>query len=213
MATKHRFKWDVFVSHNGHQKNWVRGARTTVEGPRACVFFDEDSIDPGEDIIAGIERGLIGSRHVVLVITPTAVASRWVAMETASTVFSDPDSRSRRLIPVLLEPTDYKKLQLAVQRLNWIDLTDPATRLDRYHHLLKFLKVTDRPHFPELSGPKEPAGDEFVLAQTKPISQEPQSDQHAPRRSHIGRDEGVLDPRTNCDRNRSPDQKSIGLDS
>ena len=49
--------------------------------------------------------------------------------------------------------------------------------------------------------------------QTKPIGQEPQSDQHAPRRSHIGRDEGVLDPRTNCDRNRSPDQKSIGLDS
>ena len=144
-----RFRWDVFVSHNRLQKPWVRSFVRQWRDLGLRVFFDEDSIDPGEEVVAGIERGITGSRHIVFFITPTSVESSWVALETSLSLTADPDARRRRLIPVMLEPTDSQRIRPAITRLNWIDLTDPATRVDRYHHLLKFLGVKERPDVPE----------------------------------------------------------------
>ena len=114
---RRKFAWDVFVSHNRMQKDWVRA---TVSQSRALglrVFFDEDCIEPGEDVASGIERGLRGSRHTVLIISPDSMQSRWVAMETSIAVYTDPHAVEGRLIPLLLERTDHKKLKLHIQRL------------------------------------------------------------------------------------------------
>lgn len=119
-----------------------------------CAFFDEDSIEPGGDGVGAIERGIEGSRHVVFVITPASVASRRVAMETALTIFGDPDARDRRLMPVMLETTPPEVIRLSVRPRNRIDLTDSATRQARYHYLLGFLKVPERPPLPVIPGSK-----------------------------------------------------------
>ena len=87
------FKWDVFVSHNHRQKPWVRGAVCQRRDLGLRVFFDEDDIEPGEKVLHAIERGLLESRHTVLIITPAAVSSPWVALETAIAVYQDPDAR------------------------------------------------------------------------------------------------------------------------
>jgi TIR domain len=65
------------------------------------VFFDEDSIALGEDIVTSIERGLRLSRHILLVLSPQALSSRWVALEWATTIYRDPDAAERtlKLIP------------------------------------------------------------------------------------------------------------------
>src|SRR5262245_48499221 len=92
MAKAARYLWDVFVSHNGKDKPSVCAMVEQWRSRNLRVFFDEDSIEPGEDVVAAIERGIGRSRHVVFVITPASVAGRWVAMETASTIISDPDA-------------------------------------------------------------------------------------------------------------------------
>jgi hypothetical protein len=89
-----RFEWDVFVSHNRHQKAWVRALVDQWRSLGLNVFFDEDTIDPGDAVVEAIERGIERSRHVVFVITPTSVASRWVALETAATIFNDLEARA-----------------------------------------------------------------------------------------------------------------------
>jgi hypothetical protein len=134
--------WDVFVSHNRVNKPWVRQLVKQWRDLGVRVFFDEDSIDPGEDVIHGIERGLSDSRHVVLFLSPGAIASRWVALEASLTLYADPDAMERRLIPVVLEPIDSKTLRPAIARLNRIDLTDPFSRLERYKYLCKFLNIS-----------------------------------------------------------------------
>jgi hypothetical protein len=172
MAKSARFNWDVFVSHNRHQKPWVRALVDQWRSLALKVFFDEDTIEPGEDVVGAIERGIERSRHVVFIITPTSVASPWVAMETAMTIFNDPDARARRLIPVLLEPTPRDRIRPGVRRLNWIDLTDPGTRLDRYHYLLKFLMVTERPPFPVIpvvNGEQNPEATHVSMYACNPI--------------------------------------------
>jgi len=135
------YEWDVFVSHNRRQKPWVRQLTDQWRELGLKVFFDDENILPGEDIVTGIERGLTASRHVVLVITPSSMASRWVAMEVATTIFEDPDAGERRLIPLLLEQTE--NIRPTVRRLNLVDLTDPDSerRLHRYHLLLRSLGV------------------------------------------------------------------------
>ena len=61
----------------------------------------------GRKVLHAIERGLLESRHTVLIITPAAVSSPWVALRRRDPPSTqDPDAREQRLIPVLLEPTE-----------------------------------------------------------------------------------------------------------
>lgn len=141
------FSWDVFVSHNLRQKSWVRETVKQFRNLGINVFFDEDSLEPGEPIITGIERGINGSRHIALVVSPSSMVSPWVALEIANTLYIDPDSSQRRLIPVLLEDTHLADIRLTVRSLNHIDLTKPENRTQQYHRLIRFLKP-DCEHFP-----------------------------------------------------------------
>ena len=117
--------WDVFISHNRKQKQWVREVANQWRGLGLKVFFDEDCIEPGEPIDYGIERGIKGSRHIILVLSPESVNSRWVALEISMAVYFDPDARDRKIIPLLLEKTEVAKIRLPIRRLNFVDLTDP----------------------------------------------------------------------------------------
>jgi CheY-like chemotaxis protein len=139
------YEWDVFVSHNRKQKPWVRKMVSQWRSLKLRVFFDEDSIEPGEDIVAGVERGLRGSRYIVFMISPAAVKSSWVAMETACAVYEDPDSSKRRIIPILIEPTPIESIRPIVRRLRNVDLTDSSRQIANYQHLLRFLGVRSEP--------------------------------------------------------------------
>jgi hypothetical protein len=145
VAVQRRYQYDVFISHNHQNKPWVR--KVVAQWRKALrlrVFFDEDTMLGGENILDAIGKGIQKSRHVVLVITPSSVASNWVAMEAARTMFLDLSARQRRLIPVMLEVTNERKIPWYVRILSRIDLTDPATRRNRYHHLLRSLGVGQR---------------------------------------------------------------------
>ena len=167
MPTAKRYKWRTFISHNKRQKPWVRQVVDQWRGLGLRVFFDEDSIDLGEDVTAGIERGLQGSRYIVLVISPEAVASRWVALEAAIGIYGDPDARERRIIPVDVVPTEKDTVQPAIRRLSRVDLTDPVRRRENYHRLLVALKVKKGIPLPD---PPTPTADRSRWRCTRPRS-------------------------------------------
>ena len=140
----HKHKWHVFVSHNRRDKQWVRD---TVHGWRDSglkVFFDEDSIGPGEDVVSAIEVALANSKFIVLVLSPASIASNWVALETSITLFDDAASMQHRLIPVLLEPIERSLLRPAIRRLNFVDLSDSSKYQREYGRLLNALGIRKR---------------------------------------------------------------------
>src|SRR2546421_531172 len=94
---------DVFVSHNRSQKPWARTLVARLREEGLAVFFDEDSIEAGEDIVRSLETGLRTSRYIALILSPDAVASAWVALEWSSSVYADPDAKTQHIIPVLRE--------------------------------------------------------------------------------------------------------------
>jgi hypothetical protein len=78
---KSSFLWDVFLSHSSAQKPLVRAIVHQWRQLGLSVFFDEDTIQPGEDVITALNRVCERSRHTVLMITPEAIASNWVDQE------------------------------------------------------------------------------------------------------------------------------------
>jgi hypothetical protein len=139
MTASTEYLWDVFVSHNGKQKPWVREFVSHLESLGMQVFFDEVTIEFGEDITQRLEEGLHKSRHIVVVISPDAMTSRWMALEIATAIYLDPSADARRLIPVLLEYTSNPEVSVLVSRLKYVDLVNADQRSRNYRLLLSTL--------------------------------------------------------------------------
>src|SRR5689334_13064467 len=88
--------WDVFVSHNGKDKVWVRHFVRQLRSLSLRVFFAEDDIRPGANFLRALSMALQTSRYIVLVLSPSSLSSDWVALEYSIAVVSDPSARERR---------------------------------------------------------------------------------------------------------------------
>ena len=66
------------------------------------VWLDEWVIKAGDIIALKVDEGLEQSRVLLLCISPTALASGWVALERSTAVHRDPANAYRRFIPLLL---------------------------------------------------------------------------------------------------------------
>lgn len=128
-----RYLYHIFVSHNKAQKDWVRKLVHRLRDEGLLVFFDEDSIQLGEDIVAAIEKALRFSRHILLVLSPEALDSHWVELEWSMSLYRDPNAAARSLIPILKDDCD---IPLALSRLKYLDARD-ADFERQVKHLLK----------------------------------------------------------------------------
>jgi hypothetical protein len=116
--TERKYRYHIFLSHNGAQKEWTRRLADRLRQKGLSVFFDEDSIRLGDDIPTAVETGLKSSRHVVLVLSPEALESKWVALEYSASLYKDPSAADRTLIPVLRKDCD---IPLILARLKYLD--------------------------------------------------------------------------------------------
>jgi len=116
-----QFSYHVFLSHNSVQKDWVRKLAKRLRTEGLVVFFDEDSIGLGDDIIVAIEKALRGSRHVLLVLSPEALSSQWVGLELSTSLYRDPGAAARTIIPILRVDC---AIPLTLARLRYLDARD-----------------------------------------------------------------------------------------
>ncbi len=93
----------IFVSYSAVDREWVQRLVNDVREEGFGVWFDADSIFPGQSIPAAIAEGLEISRIVVVVCSESAIKSPWVNEELEGALYravTDPD---RIVIPVLRE--------------------------------------------------------------------------------------------------------------
>jgi len=72
----------VFISHHSEDADFARRLSQDLDSLSVPVWMAPGSIRPGEDWVEAISRGLAESSHLLVVLTPAAVASRWVRTET-----------------------------------------------------------------------------------------------------------------------------------
>jgi hypothetical protein len=112
-----RYRYHAFISSNSNDLIWARKLALHMR-QKGLNIFDEASIKLGADLPNTIENGIISSRHVILVLTPHALSSKWVALETSLALSQDPNSATRTLIPVLREDCEIPPL---LRRLKHLD--------------------------------------------------------------------------------------------
>ena len=105
---------DIFLSHRKSDKSFVRKLAATIEseqyqGRQLLCWLDEAEIRPGQSIPALINMGLEDSRFIALVMTPDYFNSEsgWTDAEWHSALHGDPDNRTAKIIPLLVEDCPY----------------------------------------------------------------------------------------------------------
>jgi len=133
------FTKDIFLSHRGTDKNFVRRLagdieRETFQNRQLLTWLDEAEIRPGQSIPAMLNLGLETSRFIGIVMTPAYFESEsgWTDAEWHSVLHIDPDNRRARLIPLLASDCPY--IPLLLRHLNAIDF-----RGNRYYLALQEL--------------------------------------------------------------------------
>lgn len=115
---------DLFISHRGSDDKWAEGLAERLELNSCQVWIDNRDIKPGESIPGSISRGLEISRYVAIVMTPRYFAdnAEWTSAEWHAALFSDPDGRHSRVIPLYVE--NCPRIPPLLSHIRWIDFRD-----------------------------------------------------------------------------------------
>jgi hypothetical protein len=131
--------YDVFLSHNRKQKPWVRLLCKVLRGLGLRVFFDEDSIAPGQNIISAIENGLATSQDCLLILSEQSLSSKWVGLEIAIAAHREIYDPSRRLIPIQISDIAEELMPIFLRAKSAVDLRDHTTREARLKFLIEHI--------------------------------------------------------------------------
>jgi WD40 repeat protein len=91
--------YDAFVSYaRSDSSGYARALQAGLETAGLAVFVDYQAIPPGEALGATLRRGIRRSRMLVVICSPAAVRSPWVALEVAEAV-----KRGRKIVLVNID--------------------------------------------------------------------------------------------------------------
>jgi NAD-dependent dihydropyrimidine dehydrogenase PreA subunit len=95
----------VFISHDSVDGEFAHHLAADLQRLGVRVWIAPESICPGEGWVDAINRGLKGSSHVVVVLTPAAVESEWVRTET-SVAIAQAHRGQMQVIPLEVKPCE-----------------------------------------------------------------------------------------------------------
>ncbi len=114
-------KYAAFLSYSSRYREWVRALQQNLElclpahGEKRKVFLDQTDLGPGRSWVTQLQAGLDQADHLVLVVTPEAMASPRVKNEFESLIAAERDWEGRLQLamladtplPPLLEPIQF----------------------------------------------------------------------------------------------------------
>jgi hypothetical protein len=127
------YRYDVYISACSEDADWAaEWLQARLEAAGLYVGTEAD-FDLGVARIINIERVVLGSRAVLLVLTPSWVKSGWAEFESVLTQTHDVDHEVPRTIPLLLEPC---QPPLRIAALTYADFTQAQRREARLQQII-----------------------------------------------------------------------------
>jgi hypothetical protein len=100
----------VFLSHSSRDKQFVRELAAFLHEPeRIKVWLDEAEIQPGDNIVTKIQRGL-DAEVVLFIMSPDSVASNWVTEEITDALWEQVNTDKVKLVGVLYRDCQIPRL-------------------------------------------------------------------------------------------------------
>jgi Flp pilus assembly protein TadD len=132
----------VFLSHSSKDKLFVRELHRRLSRDGVVCFFDEKSIEWGENFVVSLERGIDECGFFVAVLSPAFVQSKWVELERTSAMADDPAGLKRKMRPLLLRPCEVPRFLKPIQL---VDVSTAALFEQNYPRICGDLGGTVRP--------------------------------------------------------------------
>jgi TIR domain len=121
MTDRTHYTKDVFICYASGDRRWVESVllpRLEAAGLKTLIDYRDFKL--GVPQLENIEDAVDTSRHTLLVITPDWLKSGWNQFQSLLIQTTDPAGRLRRLIPLLLMPT---QLPARIAVLTYADFT------------------------------------------------------------------------------------------
>ncbi|MBL0745819.1 toll/interleukin-1 receptor domain-containing protein [Chryseolinea lacunae] len=129
----------AFISHDSRDKDLV--AKPIVEGltKLACpVWYDEYSLNLGDNLRRSIEKGIKGARKCIVVLSPNFMAnSGWTKMEFDTVFMKDLHLGSESIIPIWHGVRKDQIYEYCPALLNFVGLPWPDKSESDYENKLK----------------------------------------------------------------------------
>ena len=107
----------VFISYSRRNLDFAKQLVDDLQKAGLKVWFDQISIEPGEQWDAAIEKGLQSAIAVIVIISPDSMESVNVRNEINFARDND-----QLILPVLFQMA---QVQLNLESINWVDLSEP----------------------------------------------------------------------------------------
>jgi hypothetical protein len=115
-------KATVFLSYATSDRHVVCAVANRLQATGIRVWFDETSLNLGDNWVREIGRGLDTADFIVFFISPNSVSSSWALKEIQFAMYRKVSgSRGARILPILLEHAEVPPLLRDIQ---WLDMTD-----------------------------------------------------------------------------------------
>lgn len=90
----------VFISHSSSDKKFVRTLKDCLRENGIETFFDEDQLDLGDNLVAKLENALNDTSHLVIILSPTSINSKWVKYELKKAIGNRKTGITQKIIPI-----------------------------------------------------------------------------------------------------------------
>lgn len=111
----------VFISYSAKDRPWVAEFTSALREAGVEALFDVAEVRPGEPWQEHLESALRTSKTLVLILTPTSVASPWTLFELGAAI-----GDHKRIIPVMAADLDPGEIPQVLRRYQF--LTEPSPR-------------------------------------------------------------------------------------
>jgi WD40 repeat protein len=126
----------VFISYSERDRETMEKIRNSLRRESLTVWTNTTDVQTGEDFQSAIDRGIEQTDNLVYLVSPDSVQSEYVRKELEYAV-----SLHKRLIPILVRETPPESIPLALQGVQYIDLTDNVKEDDYVLDESKLLKI------------------------------------------------------------------------
>ncbi|GLJ41682.1 hypothetical protein SUGI_0862720 [Cryptomeria japonica] len=142
IRSEHRQNFDVFLSHSGKQKIFVRQLHRDLTSLGVSCFFDEDpqSLPIGKDFPPRIFEAAETCRLAVLVLSKEFLESKWPMLEASTFVKARDKNPNLEILPLyfMIPPEALK--QIMADNEKWKGIEKSEERRAEWHQALNVIR-------------------------------------------------------------------------
>lgn len=93
----------VFLSHNHHDKSFVRKLAADLEGHNVKCWVDEAEMKIGDSLVQKIREGIDNSDYFAVIVSPNSVVAPWVANELDVAMSYQISGKNIKILPIVVK--------------------------------------------------------------------------------------------------------------